>query len=400
MSITISDRMATLNPSAIREILKVTADIPVIAFSAGNPSPDLFPAKELSELATETFSKEAASALQYGITEGYAPLRRQVSERIKTKYNIGTEDDDLIITSGGQQGIDTATKCLINEGDTVICENPSFIGALNTFRSYKANLVGIPMDDQGMKLDMLEEALKTEKNVKMIYTIPTFQNPMGVTLTMERRQRMYDLAEKYDVVILEDSPYFELRYSGEPVPTIKTLDKSGRVVFVGSFSKTIAPGIRVGFACGPKRLLNKMTVAKQGADVHTNLFFQILISKYMERYDYDGHIADCCALYREKLDRMLAGIDRYFDKRIKCTRPEGGLFIWCDLPKGLTGIELCAFATGKGVAAVPGTAFDVKEDKENNSFRLNFSVPSLEEIDKGIKLMGGIIDEFLTQKNI
>lgn len=395
MSVKISDRMVPLSASAIREMLKKAEGKKVIALSAGNPSPELFPAHELAKLAAEIFENSSSEALQYGITEGYTPLRRAVTKRIKEKYDIGTENDDLIIVSGGQQGIDLCTKCIVNEGDTIITESPSFIGALNTFRSYRANLVGIPMDDNGMNLDKLEQALKSEKNVKLIYTIPTFHNPMGVTMPYENRKRLYDLAEKYDVFIIEDSPYFELRYSGEYVPALKTLDKSGRVLFVGSFSKTVAPGIRIGFACGDKELLAKMTVAKQGADVHTNLFFQMLVAKYMEECDYDGHIADCCELYRRKRDRMIEGIQKHFDKRVTYTNPEGGLFLWCTLPTGYKGTEFCEMATEMGVTAVNGMTFDVHPDKNNRGFRLNFSVPSFDEIDKGIELLGDVLTKYL-----
>ena len=227
----IADRMSNINPSAVREILKVSADI---SFSAGNPSAQTFPSHELGLLATDILQHNPAAALQYGITEGYAPLIEQTKYRLKTKSNINTDDNDTIIVSGGQQGIDLAIKCLTNEGDTVICENPSFVGALNDFRSHNLKLTGIPVNNDGMDLDRLEHALKTDKRAKVIYTIPTFQNPMGVTMPLDNRKRLYELAVKHDVVIIEDSPYFELRFSGDPVPAIKSLDTSGHVLFVGS----------------------------------------------------------------------------------------------------------------------------------------------------------------------
>ncbi len=393
----ISERMAGMNPSAIREMLK-TAGPDTIAFSAGNPSPELFPAKELAELASETFLNESAAALQYGITEGWEPLRRAVKKRMKEKYSIGGEGDDLIIVSGGQQGIDLCAKCLVNEGEVVIAESPSFIGALNDFRSQNTRLVGVPMDGDGMIVDELEKVLAAEPTARLIYTIPTYQNPAGVTLSLERRKKMLELADKYDVMIIEDSPYFELRYDGEQVPTLKSMDKSGRVLFAGSFSKIIAPGIRLGFACGPKELVSKMTVAKQGQDVHTNLFFQILAEKYMTRYDLDAHIADCCRLYKAKRDRMIDGIEKYFDKRVTYNKPAGGLFLWCELPEGCSGTEFCALAAENGVSAVPGAAFDLNEDKNNRGFRLNFSLPSFEQIDEGILRLKKSIDEYLAAK--
>lgn len=397
MSFKISDRMAALNPSAIREILKYTALPGVISFAAGGPSAELYPAEDLRRLSDELYKDGCAKFLNYGSTEGYTPLRDTVKARLHDKYNAGTENDDLIILTGGQQGMDLAAKCLCNEGDTIICEDPTFIGALNCFRTYRLNIVGIPMDSDGMRMDKLEEALKREKNVRMIYTIDTFQNPMGVTLSYERRKKMYELASKYDVMIFEDSPYFELRYSGDFVPLIKSLDTEGRVIFAGSVSKTIAPALRVGYTLSPIELNKKMMVAKQVTDVHTPLYTQMLANGYMTQCDFDGHIRECAALYRQKRDRMLSAIERWFPAEIACTKPDGGLFIWFDLPEGMSGSEFSSYAVKKGVACVPGSAFDLNEDPMNRGVRLNFSVPSFEEIDKGIEILGGCIREFMAK---
>jgi 2-aminoadipate transaminase len=390
--------MQNLKPSAIREMLKVTADPSVISFSAGNPSAELFPVEKLAEITASIYAREAATALQYSITEGYGPLRELTKQRYR-KYGIGTDEDDLIICSGGQQGIDLAVKCLVNEGDTIICENPSFIGALNTFRSYNAKLVGIPMDRDGMDISALEDALRREKNVRLIYTIPTFQNPAGVTMCMERRKKLLELAEKYDVIILEDSPYFELSFSGEIIKPIKTLDTSGHVVYLGSFSKIIAPGIRIGFVCGPKWLVSKMTVAKQIADVHTNMVFMMVVAKMLESYDMDAHIAKCRDLYSRKCALMLGEMDKLFDKRVSYTKPEGGLFLWCDLPEGYPSLPMCALAQKRKVAVVPGMTFDVNESTENRGFRLNFSVPTPEQIKTGIGRVAQSITDYLKPEN-
>lgn len=394
-----SERMESLKPSTIREMLKYTSDPNVISLAGGNPSAELFPAKDLAEVAQEVLTENAAIALQYGITEGYPPLIKILKERLKTKYGIDTPGDEMLIVHGGQQVIDLATKCLVNEGDTVISENPSFIGALNTFRSFKANIVGIPMDYEGMRIDYLEKALKTEKNVKLIYTIPTFQNPMGVTMSEERRKRLYELAVEYDIPVIEDSPYFELSYSGlPPVTPIKAMDKTGHIIYAGSFSKIISPGIRLGYAIAPAELIAKMTVAKQGEDVCTNQFFMVAIAKYLEKYDLDAHIKECCEVYTKKRDFMLQCIDKYFDKRVTHTEPGGGLFIWCDLPEGYSGTELWQFALERKVACVPGATFDVKADPNNRGFRLNFSLPSMEAIDNGCRIMGECLKEFLNKK--
>jgi 2-aminoadipate transaminase len=241
MEIKISDRMAKINPSAIREMLKVTAMPNVISFAAGGPSPEEFPTKELALLAAEIFENDSYTALQYSITEGYGPLRELTKKRIHDKFHIGRDYDDLIIVSGGQQVISLSAQCLVNEGDVVVCENPSFMGALNTFRAFNAKLAGVPLNDRGMDIDALERMLKTEKNIKLIYTIPTFQNPTGVTMPLEHRKKLLELAVSYDVMILEDDPYYELRYSGDVIPTIKSMDETGHVIYSGSYSKTISP---------------------------------------------------------------------------------------------------------------------------------------------------------------
>ncbi|MCL2828738.1 MAG: PLP-dependent aminotransferase family protein [Oscillospiraceae bacterium] len=391
MDIRLADRMQGRNPSAIREILKQNADI---SFSAGNPSAETFPAAELAALAAELFENEYAQALQYGITEGYVPLRELTANRMREKHGIGGLDDDILITSGGQQGLDLAAKCLTNEGDTILCETPSFVGALNCFRSYRLRLVGIPMDEAGMDLDQLEQALRREPNVRFIYTIPTFQNPTGITTSLERRKKLLELARKYNVILLEDSPYFELRYDGEPVPALKCLDTTGHVLFVGSYSKLISPGMRIGYVIGHKDLLTKMVVAKQGQDVHTNLFFQILTARYLAQYDLDAHIQKCVQLYRARRDRMIAALERHLDPRVSFTRPDGGIFIWGQLPEGKSGTELAKHAIKRSLAIVPGAPF-ATDEADNPGFRLNFSVPDLAQIDRGVAILGDAIQEYI-----
>lgn len=391
----ISDRMRGMNPSAVREIFKVIGQPGVISFAGGNPSEATFPARELAEISAKLYAEDPAAFLQYGISEGYVPLREAVRRRMREKYGVGGDDDDVMIVTGGQEAIDLALKTFTNEGDTVLCESPSFVGALNDIRSYRQRLVGIPVDSGGMDIDALENALKTEKNVKLIYTIPTFQNPTGTTMSERRRRRLYELAVKYDVLVLEDSPYFELRYGGEPVPCIKSMDTTGHVIFCGSFSKTVAPGLRVGFVILDRRLMGKLTVAKQCVDVHTPVYPQMLIERYMREYDLDAHIAENCWLYAEKRDRMIAGLEKHLDRRVSFTRPEGGLFVWCSLPEGYSGKELCALASAGRVACVPGSAFDPGERADAPGFRLNFSMPTPEQIDEGCEILGKCIKEYL-----
>ena len=263
MNFKFSDNVEPLKPSAIREIFKSLTDPSVISFAAGNPSPLSFPVEKLRSLADDIFETESAKSLQYGITEGYAPLREQVAARLKSKFSIGREFDMTVITSGGQQGLDLACKVLCNRGDTVICENPSFIGALNAFRSYGVNLKGLDVGDDGINPEELENILKTDSKVKMIYLIPTFQNPAGITMSLEKRKAVLALAKKYGVVIVEDNPYGELRFSGKDVPTIKSMDDEGVVLYCGSFSKVLSAGMRVGFICGHEELVQKIVVVKQ-----------------------------------------------------------------------------------------------------------------------------------------
>ncbi len=395
MQYNFSDRISSLKPSAIREIFKVLLNPEVISFAGGNPAPETFPAQPMAEIAAELFEKNYKSSLQYGITEGLPSLRELTSSRLKSKYSVGGPGDDLIIVTGGQQGIDLTAKVFVNEGDAVICESPSFIGALNAFRSYGANLVPVPVDNDGMDMDALEHALKTVPNVKLIYVIPTFQNPSGVTMSLERRHKLLELADKYDVVILEDNPYIELRYSGQYVPPVKSMDERGRVVYVGSYSKIISPGMRVGFVCAPAEITAKIVVAKQVADVHTNQFFMMLVSGLLERFNLDEHIELSRKIYVEKRDAMLAAMQRSFGNKVSWHVPDGGLFIWANLPEGMDGAALCNLAKDRKVAAVPGSAFLCDQNAVSNGFRLNFSMPSLDAIDRGIKIFGECIKEYV-----
>lgn len=391
--ISFSNRIGALKPSAIREIFKVLEDPSIISFAGGNPAPETFPAQDLAEISAQIFEKQASKALQYGLTEGYAPLRAQVAQRLKEKFSIGTENDETIIVSGGQQGVELSCKVLCNESDTVLCEEPSFIGALNAFRSYHTQLVGIPMQEDGMDLEKLEQALKTHKNVKLLYIISTFQNPMGVTTSLQKRKQIYELAKKYHVIIFEDNPYGELRFAGQDIPTIKSMDKDGIVIYCGSFSKILSPGMRIGFVCAPKEIVTKLVVAKQISDVHTNLFFQMVVSEYLKQKDIDSHIAEIRTLYRQKNEAMLQKMDQVLPSSVTYTRPQGGLFIWCDLGAGIDAAAFTKKLLQQKVAVVPGSTFLTDETKPCSCIRLNYSMPSFEQIDQGIKILGKTITQ-------
>ncbi len=389
-----SKRISGLQPSAIREILKATQDPAIIPFAAGNPDAAAFPVDEVKKLTAEIFESEPITALQYGVTEGYTPLRNRLTAFIKEKYNIGKDFDSLIVTSGAQQVMDLATKALCDLGDTVICECPSFIGSLNCFRSYGCELAGVPVEADGMNIEALEDAIKNAHNPRFIYTIPNFQNPSGVTMSLEKRKAVYEFAKKYDLLILEDNPYGDLRVAGEEIPSIKSFDEDGIVIYAGSFSKLLAPGIRVGYICAPAPIIAKMTVGKQASDVHTPVFSQMLVDKWMENYDVDAHIEKIRGIYREKLNLMCDLIDSELGDFVKYVRPEGGLFVWCELPSNVDMLEFVKECIANKVAVVPGTAFMIN-DEPTNCFRMNFSTPSNEKIVEGMKILGKVKNNYV-----
>ena len=390
-----SERVLTLKPSAIREIFKYAADPTYISLSAGNPAPEAFPVKPLAEISAKLMAENPILALQYSTTEGYTPLRDHLRAYMREKHNTGRDFDDILITSGAQQIMDLFTKSILNEGETVLTEAPSFIGTLNDFRSYRAKLVGIPMDTDGMNMEALEKALRTEKNVKFIYTIPNFQNPSGITMSLEKRKKLYDLAKQYGVMILEDNPYGDLRYAGEALPTIKSFDEEGIVLYAGSFSKVISPGMRVGYAIGPKPVLAKMTVCKQGQDVHTNIWSQVLCHRFMTEYDYEAHLDGLRALYTKKRAFLLDLMEKNLAPHITWDPFDGGLFAWCHLPAGVDMQAFVQKALEKKVCVVPGTAFLTDENEPCDAFRINFSTPTDEQLKKGIELLGEAVREML-----
>ncbi len=395
MEYRISEKMQALKPSAIREIFKALTDPTIISLAAGNPSPESFPVEDLARISSEIFSDSSTAALQYSVTEGYPPLREDVKARLASRFGIGRDFDMTIITSGGQQGIELLCKTMCDEGDTVIVEEPSFIGALNAFRSNGAKLVGIPMEDDGIDIGKLEDAMKNNPRAKILYLIPTFQNPSGTCMSLEKRKKVYDLAKKYNIIILEDNPYGELRFAGEEIPTIKSFDEDGYVVYSGSYSKVLSAGMRIGFICGPEAIVQKMVVAKQVEDVHTNIFFQMLCHRYIAECDMDKHVADIRKLYKHKCDLMLSELDKKMPKCVRYTRPEGGLFLWCTLPDNISQPDFVKAAMAKKVAVVPGQTFNSDPNSPSQSFRLNYSTPSDEQIVEGIDRLAETVKSML-----
>ncbi len=396
MEYKISENVKNVKPSAIREIFKVLSVPGLISFAAGNPSPESFPVEQMRLLADKIFSTQAAAALQYGTTEGYTPLRNQVKMRLGKRFSSFTDNDELIITTGGQQGIDLCARAMLDPGDVVLCESPTFIGALNAFRLCGAKTVGVDLELDGISIEKLEKAMKETPRVKLLYLIPTFQNPSGITTSLEKRKVIYNLAKKYGVVILEDNPYGELRFSGEEVPTIKSIDTEGLVMYCSSFSKILSSGMRVGFLCGPKTLIDRCVVIKQGNDVHTNLFFQMLVNEYLESYDIDSHIENIKSLYRRKCSLMLAGLENGLDPSINFTRPEGGLFVWVTLPNGDSG-EVFRACIDKNIAVVDGKTF-LPSPAPCSSVRLNYSTPADEQIKDGIQIFCSAVNDYIRGK--
>ena len=396
MNYPFSNKVLALKPNAIREILKSASDPDVISLSAGNPAPDAFPVEAIREISERILRENPIGALQYGVSEGYQPLRDTLKQYLKEKHSIGTDDDELIIVSGAQQVMDIAAKTFLNEGDVLLCEAPSFVGALNTFRSYNTELVGVTVEPDGMNMEELEEKLKAYPNAKMIYTIPNFQNPSGVTMSLEKRKKLYELAVQYHVMVIEDNPYGDLRYYGEDVPAIKSFDREGIVIYSGSFSKVISPGIRVGFMEANKEAMAKMIICKQGQDVHTTMWSQMLAFELMTKYDFEAHLNFLRDLYREKANLCMNLLDEFVvPAGITYNRIEGGLFIWCDLPENVDMLDFCKQLTERKVCVVPGNAFLTDSSLPCHSFRINFSTPTDEQLTEGIKVIGKLASEII-----
>ncbi|MBS7299305.1 MAG: PLP-dependent aminotransferase family protein [Eubacteriales bacterium] len=390
-----SDRVKTMKGSAIREMFKRMADPEIISLAGGNPAAELFPGEELSKIAGKILMTSPTLALQYGTTDGY-PAMRECAKKRAEKVNSVTDDDAILIMTGANQGIDLTAKAILNKGDKIVVESPSFIGSLNAFRTYEAQLVGVTVEDDGMSMEGLEEVLKNDSSIKIIYTIPTFQNPTGTTMSLTKRERMVELASKYDVLILEDNPYGDLRFSGEELPTLKSLDKEGRVIYAGSFSKILSPGMRLGYLVAPKALAEKIEVLKQVNDVHTPMLTQLMCVEFMKKYNIDDYIAKNCELYGRKCECMVESMKKYFPEgKVKWVVPEGGIFLWCECPTITDITPIVDRCLEKKVAIVPGSNFAVDMNAPSNMFRLNYSSATLEKIEEGVKRLGEVLSEML-----
>ncbi|MFJ7994766.1 PLP-dependent aminotransferase family protein [Peribacillus frigoritolerans] len=391
-----AERARLVKSSETREILKVTERPEVISFAGGLPAPELFPVENLKIACNAVLDEEGAASLQYGTTEGYIPLREAISNRMKG-IGINSTIESVLITSGSQQAIDLTGRLFINERDTIICESPTYLAAINAFKSYDAKFVEVVMDDDGMVMEELEKKLNNHPDTKFIYTIPDFQNPTGRTLKLERRKRMIELANQYDVLIVEDNPYGAVRFAGEELPPVKHFDTENRVIYISTFSKIFTPGLRLGWICADESFIEKYVAFKQTADLHTDSLAQRITAKYMEIYDMEEHIKKIKAVYKTKCTDMMRSIEEFFPKSLSYSKPEGGLFIWVELPEGIDSAHIFTECLKNNVACVPGTPF-FPNGTQKNTLRLNYSNMSNEKIIEGIKRMGEVLHRELEKE--
>lgn len=384
-----SDRIIKTKPSFVREILKVTEQKDVISFAGGLPNPISFPKKALEESSIRIIENYGDKVFQYSTTEGYKPLRQYIADRYKKRFNLDVDADDILITTGSQQGLDLMGKVLLNKGDKVAIEKPGYLGAIQSFSLYEPKFCPITLDSDGINLEELENTLKNN-DVKILYTVPNFQNPTGLTYSMEKRKAMRDILKKYNTFLIEDDPYGELRFSGENLPYIGADYLENSVLF-GSFSKTVTPGMRIGYLCTKNKELRKhLVTAKQSSDLHTNIFSQYMIYDYLVNNDYEEHIAKIKALYKEQATCMINAMEKYFPSYVSFTKPEGGMFMWATLTNNESSLDVFNKAMEKKVAFVPGDPFYV--DVENsNTFRLNYTNSDDTTIEEGIKRLGSVL---------
>lgn len=391
MDIRFADRVDNIKPSAIREIAKLIKQSGAISFAGGWPAPELFPVDEMKKVCDKVLEENGRVALQYGPTEGIPELRAFIAERLKAS-GIEINPDHILITNGSQQGLEFTGKLFINEGDVVICESPSYVGALNAFKAYLPKFVEISMDDDGMIMEDLEKALEENPNAKYIYSIPDFQNPTGKTMSIERRKKLVELATKYNVPVIEDNPYGELRFEEERLPAIKHFDKAGMVIYLGTISKTFCPGMRIGWVAAHPEIIRKYALIKQGVDLQANSMSQYEVAKFVEMYDFEAHVQKIIHVYRKRRDAMLEAMKKEFPENVKYTHPHGGLFTWVELPEGINAGDVLKKALEEKVAFVPGTAFFPNGGHEN-TFRLNYATMDEDKILEGIARLGKVLRE-------
>lgn len=399
MAVKFANRMGKIEGSAIRELLKLTAKPEVISFAGGAPAPELFPVEEMKKVSVAVLEEQGKIALQYATTEGYLPLREKIAERMNRTCNTNVGSDDILITSGSQQGLDFSGKTFIDKGDVILCESPSYLGALNAMKAYEPEFIEIDTDNDGMKMEELEKVLASNNKVKLIYVIPDFQNPSGRTWPLERRLKFMEIINKYEIPVVEDNPYGELRFDGKTLPSLKSLDTKGLVIYLGTFSKIFCPGYRLGWTCAEPKILEKFNICKQGADLQASTIAQIEVNKFMEMYDLDEHVEKIKKCYVKRRDVMLKAMKEEFPEGVEFTHPQGGLFTWVTLPEGIDAGEIAKKCLEKNVAYVPGASF-YPNGGVYNTCRLNYSNMPEDKIKEGIKIIGEVLKEELAKEQL
>jgi 2-aminoadipate transaminase len=396
-----ASRVRRMRSSAIRELLKVTEQSGVISFAGGLPAAELFPVEQVKAATCKALEKQGVQTLQYGATEGYRPLRELVAQDMSRGVQLNI--DNVLITSGSQQALDLLGKIMIDPGDRIVVEAPTYMGALNAWNPYEPEYVTVSMDEHGARIDELEEAF--QQSPKYMYVLPNFQNPTGVTLTAERRRALLKKARQHTILIIEDDPYAELRFEGEALPSLLSLEGEqqagtyeGNVIYLGTFSKTLAPGMRLGWVIAPATIINKLVQAKQGADLHTATFTQVVAYELIREGFLEGHVPEIRRVYRERRDAMLLAMEEYFPEEVQWTRPSGGMFLWVTLPAGIDAVDLLKAAAEQQVIFVPGEAF-YPDHGLSNTLRLNYSHDKPEDIREGIRRLGKAMQHVIYANN-
>ena len=385
-----SKRMSRIKPSGIRAVQKrIAGKSDMISFAAGLPDPALYPLEDLRKAADTMLEKEGATAFAYGLTKGYGPLLDYLTDRMNNREHVECTKENICILSGSQQGLGLAAMTFLDEGDVVITENPSYLGAINAFRPYGAEFVGVDTDDDGIVIEDLERALEENPKTKLIYVIPNFQNPTGKAWTLERRERFMEVVTKYDVAVVEDNPYGDLRFKGEPLPHLRALDEKGQVIYLGSFSKILSPGMRVAWTCASKEVATAFESLKETNDLQSPELTQMLTYYYLKMFDLEKHIEEIQVVYKERCELMVEMIQKYFPAEIKYTDPEGGMFLWLELPEGLDSDAILDDALTAGIAYIPGESF-FSFDGVKNTIRMNFTMVKDNQIRDGIRILGDV----------
>ena len=396
MAVKYAKRMDLFKKSELGEILKLIEEPDIISFAGGLPASELFPVEEMKKVSVKVLDENGEEALQYSGSQGYLPLRNHIAKRMNEKGKTNVKAEDILVTSGSQQALDFAGNVFLDEGDIVLCESPSYLGALNAFKGYKPRIMEVPTDKEGMITEGLEKILKENDRVKFIYVIPDFQNPTGVTWSLDRRKKFMEVVNKYEIPVIEDNPYGELRYEGEFLPALKSFDTKGLVIYLGTFSKIFCPGYRLGWTCASKDILQKFITCKENSDLQTSTIGQRELSKYIDDYDLDEHVEKIKSTSKKRRDLMLDCMEKEFPEGVSFTHPHGGLFTWVKLPEKLNAQDLMKKCVENKVAYVPGGFFFPEGNKENY-FRLNYSSSKEEKIVEGIKRLGDVLKEALNE---